>query len=362
MSFVDQIRPLLADTRVPPAHALAAFTELLELEGKLSWHDTAQAMRLLVGATPTEEDRLAFLRELAPERATGEMLAAAAAVLRELAPGIPFSAKVVFDCCGTGGDRLGLFNFSTLAALVVAAAGVPVAKHGNRAITSGCGSADILTALGVRIEETPEQVAELLNKNRIAFLFAPLFHTATKNVQPLRLKLREEGVATLFNLLGPVTNPARPTHQLVGVFDDRHRRPLAEAFSLLGCRRTWIVSGWAGEGVWMDEVSPCGPTRVTELADGDLRERVFDPSEVGMEPPPLAALKGGDAATNAALAREVLSGKSSPISEAVALNAGVALFVAEATETPREGLARARALLKSGAASEVLDRWVKMTK
>jgi anthranilate phosphoribosyltransferase len=317
----------------------------------------AQAMRLLVAGSPLERVRLDFLRKLSPECANGEMLAAAAGVLRALAPRIPFAADVVFDCCGTGGDRLGLFNVSTLAGLTVAAAGVAVAKHGNRAITSGCGSADLLEALGVPIDATPEQAAESLRKHCIAFLFAPLYHKATRNVQPLRLQLKKEGIATFFNLIGPLSNPLSPNRQLVGVFHPRFLRSMAEALQLLGCEHGWVVCGQTGDGRWMDEISPCGPTQVCEITAGRIEESVLSLEDLGFEPVSLEELKGGDIEANARIAREVLAGSPSAQAEAVCLNAGVGLYLAGKAVSVIDGVAAARELIQSGQAAQLMSHW-----
>jgi anthranilate phosphoribosyltransferase len=331
-----------------------------------------QAMRLLVTGTPSEIDRLTFLRTLHPNKANGEMLGTAAAVLRMLAVRVPcphsggthsiasspFSGQELFDCCGTGGDRLGLFNISTLAGVVIAAAGIKVAKHGNRAITSQCGSADLLEKLGVSIEQSPEKAAHSLEHLGITFLFAPRYHQATRNVQPLRLKLRQEGHATFFNLLGPLSNPLKPTCQLVGVYHPTFLLPVAQALHWLGCRSAWVVCGDAGDGNWIDEVSPLGATQVVELKAGLLTQKTFQIAEVGFAPLVIDALKGQDAAYNATLAREILAGRSSPCSEAVCLNAGIGLYLNGKVDTVKEGIEQARELLRSGAAGTLLEKWI----
>jgi anthranilate phosphoribosyltransferase len=357
MGLREQLRHLLAEEPVARPELLTILTDRLKTEASLSWHDTAQAIRLLVEGTAPAIDRLAFLRELTPGRANGEMLAAAAGVLRSLAPKIPFESEIIFDCCGTGGDRLGLFNFSTLAGIVVAAAGVPVAKHGNRAITSGCGSADLLAALGVEIESGPEAAAASLKAHGIAFLFAPFYHQATRNVQPLRIDLAREGVATLFNLLGPLTNPAAPTHQFVGVFHPGFLWPMAEALLQLGCQRALVVSGSDGAGNWMDELSPCGETKAVELIAGRIEERTVELGELGLEPISLEELKGGNAARNAELAEAILGGELSPRGDAVCLNAGAGLYLTGRSEGIRGGVDLARDLIQSGAAADRLRSW-----
>jgi anthranilate phosphoribosyltransferase len=359
-TLMERLRPLLSEEAVPPPEAVTALTRLLRLNGRLCWKDTVQAIRLLIAATAPESSRLNLLREMSPQRATGEMLAAAAGVLRSLAPRVPFHSDEVFDCCGTGGDRLGYANISTLAAIVIAAAGVPVAKHGNRAITSGCGSADLLEALGIPIEQGPEETAQTLKEAGIAFLFAPLYHRATRNVQPLRLKLRQEGIPTLFNLLGPLSNPLTPKVQLTGVYHPRFLLPVAQALSLLGCERGWVVCGSAGEDLWMDEISPGAATYIVEFGEGGIRERIFTLEEVGFTPIPLPELRGGDVTYSVKLAHEVLGGVPSARLEAVSLNAGASLFLTRRAETFAEGIELARELIHSGKARAVVERWARM--
>jgi anthranilate phosphoribosyltransferase len=350
MSFRERLQELLSKQRLPPAEYITSYRRLLDLNGYLSWEDTVQAMRLLMAGTTRESEALLFLRSFRPEIATGPMLAAAAGVLQEVAPRIPHHEENVFDCVGTGGDRLGLFNLSTLAGLVVATAGVPVAKHGNRAITSQSGSADLLEKLGIPIENSPQEVAEALKKNRrFAFLFAPLYHKATKNVQPLRKKLSEEGVPTLFNLLGPLSNPARPTHMVVGAYRPEFLRPMVEALQLLGVHRAWVVCGSAGESGWMDEVSLCGPTKVVELLEGgDSEEFQIDPEAFGLEGVPLESLKGGTSEHNLDLAKRVLSGEDSALTNAVCANAAVGLYLTGKAASVIVGCGMARELLSSG--------------
>jgi anthranilate phosphoribosyltransferase len=355
MSFLEDIHSLVREQQNPQPEFLANYRRLLEINGALSWRDMVQSLRLLILGTPTEEERLRFLRDLTPDHANGEMLGAAAAVLRELAPTVPTHAEPLFDCCGTGGDKLGLFNISTLAGLTLAACGVPIAKHGNRAITSSCGSADLLETLGIPVNLSPEQAGKAIDENGFAFLFAPQYHSATRNVQPLRKKLSEEGRPTLFNLLGPLSNPAYPTHQMVGVFHPKHLKKMAEALVLLDCDVAWVVSGSAGEGVWMDEISACGPTRVAEIRDGSIREFDFHFSTVGVDPISINLLKGGDTAKNLGIAQDVLAGRPGPYLDAVALNAGVSLYLAERAEHLLEGFQLAQEALASGKVADYVD-------
>jgi anthranilate phosphoribosyltransferase len=260
----------------------------------------------------------------------------------------------VLDTCGTGGDGLGTLNLSTAAAIVVAAAGLPVAKHGNRSVSSRAGSADVIEALGLPLELSPARHAQLLHQGRITFLYAPGHHPALRHVGAAR---RELGVRTLFNILGPIANPARATHQLIGVYDDRLRPILAGALGRLGAQRAWIVRGEDG----LDEVSPFGMTRVTELAGGRLVEREIWPQDFGLRPSYRGALDGGDAAANAARILAILRGQDDPARDAVLLNAAAAIAIGcEATargDLPAAATA-AEQVLRSGAALHTFETWL----
>ncbi|MGZ3451890.1 MAG: anthranilate phosphoribosyltransferase [Polyangiales bacterium] len=299
-------------------------------------------------------------------RAKGETepeIAAAARALRSRArvvrPRIAEGAPLL-DTCGTGGDGAHTINVSTLSAIVVAACGVTVAKHGNRAISSRAGSADVLEALGLPVDSTAEdfdtRLANAMEEIGIAFLFAPRHHGALRHAAAAR---RELGVRTVFNLLGPIANPAGATHQLIGVFDDRRRKTLAAVLGLLGSRRAWVVHGTPCEGAprGLDEVSPSGVTRITELgSDGSLTERELHPSDAGLDPIPLSTIAGGSAEDNARIAEAILSGERSGARTAVVLNAACALVVAGARDL-REARERAEAAIDRGDARETLARW-----
>ena len=247
------------------------------------------------------------------------------------------------DTCGTGGDASGTFNISTATALVAAGAGVRVAKHGNRSVTSKCGSADVMEALGVNITLPPARVADCLKEVGIAFLFAPAMHSAMKYVQPARRELR---LRTVFNLLGPLTNPAHASAQVVGVYSDDLVEKLAEALSMLGLRRALVVHGSDG----LDEISISGPTRVAEVRDGRVRTYEVTPEEFGLERAPIEALSGGDAAENAAIIREVLAGKKSARRDVVLLNAAAALVAAGRANHLADAMPLAANSIDSGAA------------
>jgi anthranilate phosphoribosyltransferase len=297
--------------------------------------------------TPVQVAGFAVALRLTGERA--ELIAAAAESLRAAMIPVEHGLPRVLDTCGTGGDGRGSLNLSTGAALIAAAAGVAVAKHGNRAVSSQSGSADVLEALGVPIDVAPEHAGGVLRECNIAFLMAPAHHPAMRHGGIAR---RELGIRTVFNCLGPLANPARATHQLLGAYDDALRPVLAETLRSLGVTRAWVVHGEDG----MDEVSPHGPTRVTVLDQGGLEERVISPEDFGLAPLPEQAVRGGDAADNARVLTAVLAGEEHPSRDAFLLNAAAALVVADGGG-PREALARAREALASGAARRTLEHW-----
>jgi anthranilate phosphoribosyltransferase len=252
------------------------------------------------------------------------------------------------DTCGTGGDASGTFNISTATALVAAGAGVRVAKHGNRSVTSKCGSADVMEALGVNINLPPSRMAECLKEVGIAFLFAPAMHSAMKYVQPARRELR---LRTVFNLLGPLTNPANASAQVVGVYSDDLVEKLAEALSMLGLRRALVVHGSDG----LDEVTITGPTRVAEVRDAQVHTYEVTPEEFGLARAPMESISGGDASANAAIIREVLAGEKSARRDIVLMNAAAALVAAGRADHLREGLPLAAQSIDSGAAKTKLQ-------
>lgn len=303
---------------------------------------------ILAGAwTATQIAGFAVALRLRGESA--EVLAAAASSLRAAMVPVEHALPVVLDTCGTGGDGAGTLNLSTGAAIIVAALGVPVAKHGNRAVSSRSGSADVLEALGVDLTVPAERAHEVLHEAGIAFLLAPLHHPAMRHGAVAR---RELGIRTIFNCLGPLANPARATHQLLGAYDDALRSRLAETLRVLGVARAWVVRGEDG----LDEVSPCAVTRVTELHAGTLREAVVAPEDFGVARLAPEAITGGDAGYNAEVLLKVLSGVAHPARDAFALNAAAALAVARDTDL-RAAASAARAALDDGRARATLERW-----
>ncbi len=257
----------------------------------------------------------------------------------------------VFDTCGTGGDRSGTFNISTTAAIVVAACGVRVAKHGNRSVSSRSGSADVFEALGVRITAPPAAVERCLDEAGIGFFFAPTFHPSMRHAGPTRRAL---GIRTAFNLLGPLTNPAGATRQLVGVPRPELTELLARSLALLGSERAWVVHGSDG----IDEISTTGYTKISECRNGSVNTFYLHPSDVDLPKAPNDALRGGDAAENAGIVRSVLGGATGPARDVVLLNGGAALFIAGVAPTLREGMERAADAIDRGRAAHTLERLV----
>jgi len=296
-------------------------------------------------ATPAQI--AAFMTALRIKGETVEEVTGAARVMRQKATRIDARSSVVVDTCGTGGDGSNTFNISTTAAFVVAAAGLIVAKHGNRAVSSGCGSADVLEALGVKIDAGPEIVEECLQEIGIGFLFAPRLHGAMKYAIGPR---REIGIRTIFNMLGPLTNPAGATSQLIGVYDPRLTEMFAGVLRNLGAKRAFIVHGSDG----LDEATVTGATRVSELKEGLVATYNIDPQELLGETYPAADLRGGDAETNAALTREVLEGRPGARRQIVVLNAALAIVAGGKAGNLREGIAAAEEAIDSGGAMKKL--------
>ena len=271
-----------------------------------------------------------------------------ARAMRERAVPLPVDAGDVFDTCGTGGDGAQTFNVSTAAAIVMAGAGVRVDKHGNRAVSSRCGSADVFEALGVRLEALPDQVAAALVEG-LAFFFAPVWHPSMRHAGPTR---RELGVRTAFNLLGPLTNPAGARRQIVGVSRPEHTALMARTLGDLGAERAWVVHGAGG----LDELSTFGHTKVSELRDGTVKTFYVHPADVDLPVATLADLSGGSADENAALILRLLDGEAGPRRDVVLFNAGAGLLVAGRVASLRDGVAMAADSIATGRARQALER------
>lgn len=320
----------------------------------LSHSEMAAVMRAIMTGEATPAQIGGFLVGLQMKGETVEEIAAAAEVMRELAVPIAIDPSHLVDTCGTGGDTKGTFNVSTATAFVVAAAGGKVAKHGNRSVSSACGSADVLEAAGANLNLAPEQVARCIERVGVGFLFAPRYHSAMKHAIGPR---REMGVRTLFNLLGPLTNPAGAPHQLLGVFSTRWLRPMAEALRDLGSRRVMVVHSADG----LDEISISAPTHVAELYDGEIREYVLEPQQWGVARGSPEVLRVSTAAQSLAIIRRAYEGQTGPAADIIMLNAGAAIYVARLAESLESGIERARAILASGAARDKLDELVEYT-
>jgi anthranilate synthase/phosphoribosyltransferase len=332
----------------------AAIGRALEREHLSPEEAEAVMMQIMSGeATPAQIG--AFLAAMRAKGETvDEIVGFARAMRRHVTPVRPTRYPLI-DTCGTGGDGAHTFNVSTTAALVVAGAGVAVAKHGNRSVSSRCGSADVLEALGVRLDLAPEAVARCIDEVGFGFLFAPQLHPAMRHAIGPR---REMGVRTVFNILGPLTNPAGATVQIVGVYDAALVEPLAHVLRELGAQAAYVVHGADG----LDELSTTGPNLVGRLRDGHVATLRLDPAQYGIPRAELGALRGGDAEANARITRVVLAGEPSPRRDMTLLNAGMALVVAGVAADPTEGLALAAESIDSGAAQAVLERLIAYTR
>ncbi|MGA2394617.1 MAG: anthranilate phosphoribosyltransferase [Candidatus Lustribacter sp.] len=313
----------------------------------LSAEDAARMIGGIMDETISPVRTAALFAAIAAKGESAGEIVGAARAMRERCVRVEHGLPLVLDIVGTGGDNAGTINISTAAALIVAGCGIPVAKHGNRAASSLCGSADVLEALGVEIERDPEVSARLLREARIAFLYARRHHPATRAVGPVRTEL---GVRTIFNVLGPLTNPAGANLHVVGVAEERHLTLLAEALRELGSDAGAVVHSASG----LDEIAGEGPTDVVQFDGTGMWRWTLDPAEFGVRAP-LEALRGGDVAVNAAALTAIIEGEQSPRADLVALNAALALVIAGAAENIDEGMERARAAVAGGAARAALD-------
>jgi anthranilate phosphoribosyltransferase len=317
----------------------------------LSANDTRRLFDAIFTGRLSEDEIIAYLSATADRKPTVDELVGAVTSMRHHMHAIIAPAGAI-DLCGTGGDGLGTLNISTAVSFVVAAHGVPVAKHGNRSASSRSGAADVLEALGVKIDLTPDHAAALLRETGLVFLFAQTFHPAMKHVGAARKAI---GRRTIFNLLGPLASPARVTQQLVGVFSADWLVPYAQALKALGSTHAFIVHGRDG----LDEVSISAATQVAVLENGTVTTRELTPEDAGLTRRPLSEIQGGDAAHNAAALTRLLEGETGPYRDIVLLNAGTALVVAGAAQDIRSGVAVAGRVLDSGAARAKLETLIK---
>jgi anthranilate phosphoribosyltransferase len=319
----------------------------------LTADEAGRVLHEVMEGRASEAQAAAFLIALRTKGETVAEIAGLARAMRELAVKVEVDGEPLVDTAGTGGGRP-TFNVSTTAALVAAGAGCMVAKHGNRSATSRCGSADVLEALGARIDLGPEQVAECIRSVGFGFMFAPRHHLAMRHVVPVR---KELAVRTIFNFLGPLTNPAGAKRQVIGVSDGRYLETIAAALGELGTERALVVSSADG----LDEFSVSGATRVVELKSGRIDSYEVSPEEVGVEPAPDGAVGAGDPEHNAEVVRRVLAGEPGPERSLAVLNAGAAIYVGGGAETIQAGVRRAEEALDAGAAREVMELFVERT-
>ncbi len=337
---------------------MTGFEALLDrlLAGRdLSPEETGGAVRSIMAGEWGDAQTAAFLVALSGKGETAAEISAGAQVMRDYATEVKTGYADLVDTCGTGGDGKGTFNVSTASAVVAACMGARVAKHGNRSVSSNSGSADFLEAAGVKLELSPEQVARCIGEIGIGFLFAPVFHGAMKHAAPAR---RAIGIRSVFNLLGPLTNPARATRQLIGVFDAKWLRPMAEAARLLGVERVMVVHAEDG----LDEISVGSPTQVAELCDGELREYRISPGDFGCATASLDSITAADVGESLAIVERAFAGETGPASDVIAMNAAAAAYVAGRVQDLREGAAAAREAMQSGAAARKLEQWADFTR
>lgn len=332
----------------------AGLIDKLQLRQDLSVAEAASAMETIMDGRAQPAHIAGLLVALAMKGERPAEIVGFARTMRQRATQLKRSHAPVFDTCGTGGDCAHTFNVSTIAALVVASCGVRVAKHGNRSVSSRCGSADLFEALGVNIAARPDVVERCLDEAGIAFFFAPTFHPSMRHAAPTR---KELGVRTAFNLLGPLTNPAGASRQLVGVPRPELTELVARSLVLLGSERAWVVHGADG----LDEISTTGYTKVSEVRHGAVNTFYVHPSDFGVQKSVPAALAGGDAPDNAAIARAVLAGERGAARDIVALNAAASLLIAGRVATVEDGIDQACCAIDEGRAAAVLQRLVDLS-
>ncbi len=330
--------------------AIKAVTEKQDLSAE----EMSATMRLIMTGEATPAQVGGFLIGLRMKGETIDEIAAAAAVMRELASKVDVDKEHLVDTCGTGGDASGSFNISTASAIVVAAAGGKVAKHGNRSISSKSGSADVLETAGVNLEISPQQVAECVNEIGVGFMFAPLHHSAMKHAIGPR---REMAVRTIFNVLGPLTNPAGAPNQVLGVFSKDLVEPLAHVLKRLGSEHVLVVHAEDG----LDEISIASPTYIAELNDGEVKTYTIQPEDFDLSRADLEQIRATDSAHSLEIIKSVFSNTDGPAKDIVCLNAGAAIYAAGLTASLAEGVKKAQQVIASGAAAEKLQQLITKT-
>jgi len=332
----------------------ATISKLMERQD-LDPEEAVQAMGAIMDGNTTRSQIGAFLTALRMKGETPEEIAAFAGVMRRHAVMVaPVTGKTLVDTCGTGGDGTHTFNISTASALVAAGAGIPVVKHGNRSVSSTCGSADVLSSLGVNLAVDPVRQAEIVEKVGIAFLFAPAHHPAMRHVMPVRQEL---GYRTIFNILGPLSNPAGAQAQVLGVYTPDLTRPMAEVLRILGLSRAMVVHGSG-----LDEITTTGDTCVCELDKGIVRSYTLNPGSFGIHYASLSDLRGGDTQENARIIREILAGDHGAFRDIVLMNAGAAIYTGGQARDLHHGIEHAEASIDSGNAGARLDALIEATR
>ncbi|TFF85603.1 MAG: anthranilate phosphoribosyltransferase [Promethearchaeota archaeon] len=323
------------------------------LDGKLA----EKAMKLIMSGNSTSAQIGSFLTALRMKGEKPEEIAALAKIMREfcnkISPKIS-NNELLIDTCGTGGDKLKTFNVSTISALILAGADIPVAKHGNRSITSSCGSADLLEGFGVKIDAEPEIVKNCIEKAGIGFMFAPIFHPAMKHVMPAR---RELGIRTVFNILGPLTNPANAQAQILGIFSPDLTEKLARVLKILGIQKALTFHGMHG----LDEISNLGNTKISELKDGEIINYQLNVKDFGLNKALVKDIEGGNLLDNIKIVMDIFSGNNSPKMDIVLMNCAAGLYVADKVDNFKDGIEFAREIIKSGAPIKKLRDLVELS-
>ncbi|MHB1376333.1 MAG: anthranilate phosphoribosyltransferase [Candidatus Humimicrobiaceae bacterium] len=324
------------------------------LNGKnLSADTTKKVMNQIMEGNATNAQIASFLTAMRLKGETIDEITACAMVMRDKCTKLSPQTDVL-DIVGTGGDEVGTFNISTVSAIVIAAGGVPVAKHGNRSVSSKCGSADLLEALGVKVDILAEQSEKILKEIGICFMFAPTYHASMKYAAPVR---RELGIRTIFNILGPLANPAGANMQLLGVYDESLVEPLASVLVNLGVKRAMVVHGHDG----LDEVTLCDTTTICEVSDGKLNSFFLTPEQLGFKRCKLSELIGGDPKENAEIALQILNGKKGAKRDVVVLNSAVCLYMSQNNITLKECVKMAQHIIDSGKAKQLLDDFIRLS-
>lgn len=320
----------------------------------LTYDEAFACMDEIFSGNATEIQAAGYLTALHMKGESVEEISASAKGMREHAEQLPHEGIEVLEIVGTGGDRANSFNISTTSAFVVAAAGIPVAKHGNRSVSSKSGAADVLEALGVNITIPPEKMSEVLKQCNMCFLFAQIYHKAMKYVAPIRKGL---GIPTIFNILGPLTNPANASRQVMGVYSESLVEPMADVLSKLGVKDGMVVYGTD----CLDEISLSAPTKVCELHDGEFKTYTIEPEQFGFKKCSKEDLVGGDPAENAAITKAILNGEKGPKRDAVVLNSAAAIYIAKKADSIEAAVKVAEEMIDSGKALEVLNQFVELT-